>query len=86
MLEHVIEAIRRMRRRGATCREVAAELGVGKSSVHRVSPGYRKVCPRCHATLTTAVCLACRLESPKPDQETSRGAGMRPAGDAPPVA
>lgn len=62
MLDHLVEAIRRMRRDGKSCRETAEEIGVSKSTVHRIAPGYVRRCPTCRARLTGTRCLACELE------------------------
>jgi len=61
MMPEIVEQVLALRRAGRSCREVAAALGVGKSTVQRIAPGFRVRCPDCGVKLRHLPCLSCWL-------------------------
>jgi len=78
MMPEIVERVRTLRRAGRSCRDVARAIGVGKSTVQRIAPGYRLRCPDCGARVRRLPCLSCALdEDIKKHQETSKDIGGR---------
>ena len=73
MMPEIVEKVLALRRAGQSCRAVAAALGVGKSTVQRIAPGFRFRCPDCGVLLRRLPCVSCSLDGDiKKHQETSR--------------
>ena len=61
MTVEIVEKVLALRRAGRSCRDVARALGVGKSTVQRIAPGYRLRCPDCGVKVRHLPCLSCSL-------------------------
>lgn len=65
MSKDAVRETRRLRRRGFSCRETARRVGISKSTVQRIAPGWRLRCVKCGATLNQCFCVLCRVRVPR---------------------